>query len=383
VSNESCPSQPRLRRPRWRLSGLLLALTGLATQLPAPVDVVRLLGGRGASGGAGGPFGQGPLDAAALTVVAAMVWLMLGWAAVICGAAVLARIPGVLGRFGRAALPRIAPAAIRRVLIAGVGVSVFAGAAACAAQPVGASTQSPATSASPISAAALPTRGAATADRIAGDRIEGGDVRPGTADRGVPFPVGAAESLHLDWPVRRPGSTPDVDVDWPGPPATPSESEPPAITPGATRPHRTAPHPATPHATSGRAPTTTPHVATPHNATALAGGPHPESPHTATPHTAAPTPHTGTPTPHTAAPAPHTGAPHPAPRDRIVIVRPGDSLWELAARDLGRGADDAHIDDAWRGWYAANRRQIGDDPDLILPGQRLQAPDTSNHTSEN
>ena len=66
-----------------------------------------------------------------------------------------------------------------------------------------------------------------------------------------------------------------------------------------------------------------------------------------------------------------------------MIVRPGDSLWELAARDLGRGADDAHIDDAWRGWYAANRRQIGDDPDLILPGQRLQAPDTSNHTSEN
>lgn len=378
VSNERFPSQSRLRHPRWRLSGLLLALTGLATQLPAPLDVVRLLGGRGASEGAGGPFGQGPLDAAALTVVAAMVWLMLGWTAAICGAAVLARIPGVLGRFGRAALPGIAPAAIRRVLIAGVGVSVFAGAAACAAQPVGASTQSSATTASPTSAAALPTRGAATADRMAGDRIEGRDERPGTADRGVPFPAGAAESLELDWPVRRPGSTPDVDVDWPGPPATPSESEPPAITPDATQPHRTAPHPATPHATSGQAPTTTSHVATPHNAPPLAGGPHPESPHTA-----APTPHIAAPAPQTAVPAPHTGAPHPAPRDRIVIVRPGDSLWELAARDLGRGADDAHIDDAWRGWYAANRRQIGDDPDLILPGQRLQVPDSSNHTSEN
>jgi len=66
-----------------------------------------------------------------------------------------------------------------------------------------------------------------------------------------------------------------------------------------------------------------------------------------------------------------------------VIVHPGDSLWKLAARDLGPGADDTDIDAAWRNWYAANRALIGADPDLIQPGQRLQPPDQSHHTSEN
>lgn len=335
-----------------------MALAGLATQLPAPVEVARSLVGRGPAGGTGGPSGAAALDAAALTVAAAVVWLMLGWACVICGTAALATVPGVAGRFGRATLRRIAPVAIRRVVIAGMGVSVFAGAAACAVQqPVGTS-QPAATSAALTSKAALTSSAALTSTRphpaigpASGDLGAGGRARPGTGDRGVPFPAGAAESPDQDWPVQRPGSSPDVDVDWPGPPA----STPQASTAHPAKPEASTPLAATPRATA------------PHTATAHSGVPRrPAAPPSAVPHPAAP---------RSAAPQP--GSP------RIVIVHPGDSLWKLAALDLGPGADDAHIDAAWRSWYAANRALIGGDPDLIQPGQRLQPPDQSHHTSEN
>jgi nucleoid-associated protein YgaU len=66
---------------------------------------------------------------------------------------------------------------------------------------------------------------------------------------------------------------------------------------------------------------------------------------------------------------------------RTVTVAPGDSLWTLAAAALRPGAGDARVDRAWRDWYSANRRTIGPDPDLLLPGQRLIAPDATERTS--
>jgi nucleoid-associated protein YgaU len=60
-----------------------------------------------------------------------------------------------------------------------------------------------------------------------------------------------------------------------------------------------------------------------------------------------------------------------------VVVRDGDSLWALAARELGPGASDEAIAARWPEWYAANRQVIGDDPDLILPGQVLRVPPKS------
>lgn len=62
-----------------------------------------------------------------------------------------------------------------------------------------------------------------------------------------------------------------------------------------------------------------------------------------------------------------------APR-RTVVVAPGDSLWRIAAATLPPTADDATIAAAWPDWYDANRAVIGADPDLIRPGQALQAP---------
>jgi len=59
---------------------------------------------------------------------------------------------------------------------------------------------------------------------------------------------------------------------------------------------------------------------------------------------------------------------------RAVTVGAGDSLWLIAARRLDQDATVADIAEAWPEWYAANRSQIGPDPDLIRVGQRLAPP---------
>lgn len=59
---------------------------------------------------------------------------------------------------------------------------------------------------------------------------------------------------------------------------------------------------------------------------------------------------------------------------RGVVVGPGDSLWRIAAARLGDRSTPRQIAASWPRWYAANRTVIGADPDLIKPGQLLQAP---------
>ncbi|SOC52464.1 LysM domain-containing protein [Ornithinimicrobium cerasi] len=61
------------------------------------------------------------------------------------------------------------------------------------------------------------------------------------------------------------------------------------------------------------------------------------------------------------------------PLDHVVVHR-GDTLWAIAARHLGEQATDQDVAEAWPRWYAANRAVIGDDPDLIRPGQQLVVP---------
>ena len=60
--------------------------------------------------------------------------------------------------------------------------------------------------------------------------------------------------------------------------------------------------------------------------------------------------------------------------DRAVVVLRGDSLWGIAAARLGAGASTAEIARSWPRWYAANRQVIGEDPDDLRPGTRLQPP---------
>lgn len=60
-----------------------------------------------------------------------------------------------------------------------------------------------------------------------------------------------------------------------------------------------------------------------------------------------------------------------------VVVR-GDTLWDIAAANLPDGASNADIARETQRWYQANRQVIGENPDLILPGQILQAPPSNN-----
>lgn len=54
-----------------------------------------------------------------------------------------------------------------------------------------------------------------------------------------------------------------------------------------------------------------------------------------------------------------------------LLVQPGDSLWSIAADLLGRDATPAQIATQVDQLHARNLRQIGADPDLILPGTEL------------
>lgn len=83
---------------------------------------------------------------------------------------------------------------------------------------------------------------------------------------------------------------------------------------------------------------------------------------------------TGLPLPDRAA-----GALRPDGRDPAAagyVVRPGDSLWRIAARLLAPGGADPDVAAAARALYRANRPTIGPDPDLLLPGQHLRLPRT-------
>ncbi|WP_422933689.1 LysM peptidoglycan-binding domain-containing protein [Sinomonas sp. P47F7] len=57
-----------------------------------------------------------------------------------------------------------------------------------------------------------------------------------------------------------------------------------------------------------------------------------------------------------------------------VEVRPGDTLWSIAARHLGPNASVSDVANAWPRWFESNRAAIGDDPDLIRPGLLLVPP---------
>jgi hypothetical protein len=76
-----------------------------------------------------------------------------------------------------------------------------------------------------------------------------------------------------------------------------------------------------------------------------------------------------------------TGLPMPAlpaagitTPDRPVVVVPGDCLWRIAADRLPAPATDVGVAAAVDRWYTRNRAVIGPDPDLILPGTRLEQP---------
>jgi LysM repeat protein len=73
-------------------------------------------------------------------------------------------------------------------------------------------------------------------------------------------------------------------------------------------------------------------------------------------------------------PQPITAGASPVSGDHTVHA--GDSLWSISAAHLGPGATDADITREWHSLWRANAATVGEDPDLIEPGQRLQLPET-------
>ncbi|MFE7631198.1 LysM peptidoglycan-binding domain-containing protein [Kocuria sp. NPDC057446] len=60
--------------------------------------------------------------------------------------------------------------------------------------------------------------------------------------------------------------------------------------------------------------------------------------------------------------------------DGAVTVVRGDTLWSLAAAQLGPEASEKQVARAWPAWYELNRHVLTDGPHRLLPGQRLLVP---------
>ena len=59
---------------------------------------------------------------------------------------------------------------------------------------------------------------------------------------------------------------------------------------------------------------------------------------------------------------------------RVVVVDPGDTLWAISTEELRPNATPQQIAAGAERIYALNRKQIGPEPSLIFPGQRLLVP---------
>ena len=75
--------------------------------------------------------------------------------------------------------------------------------------------------------------------------------------------------------------------------------------------------------------------------------------------------------------APDLDWPAPAVGEHVVVR--GDCLWDiaegwLAERHPGAPVSDAEVARAVHAWWQANAAVLGDDPDLLLPGQVLRPP---------
>jgi Tfp pilus assembly protein FimV len=73
-----------------------------------------------------------------------------------------------------------------------------------------------------------------------------------------------------------------------------------------------------------------------------------------------------------AVPAPVTTPAQPP--TRRYEVRPGDTLWALAAARLPANSSPQQITRGWQEWYLANHQQIGPDPGFLLVGETLLVP---------
>jgi len=291
------------------------ALIALLLTAPDPAGAVDTL--RGATGAP-------DLFAPVVAVLALAAWALAGWLLATAALTLLSRVPGTAGRAAAALGRRVAPAAVRRGVELALGLTVTAsvlGAGPAAAATPEATPPPPSVAAS---APASPVPAFPAAPSPAPSAAAGGASPTASPTAPAPTEPGTAgdREAHpaLDWPV-------------PGAPVTASSSDRPPTSPAA-----------------GPAPRAT-------SAAALHGG------------------GAGT---AAGSGATRTGAAPTGSARNDVVVAPGDSLWRLAERDLaartGAAPTAAQTAAEWPRWWAANRDQVGDDPDLVHPGTTLTPP---------
>ena len=218
---------------------------------------------------------------------------------------------------------------------------------------------------------------------------------------GPAIEAGRGATMELVSPGSGPGTTPLTHLPWSGvvaedPPTTTTSSTTmvgPVTAVPSTAPHTTAP-PRTsttshPPATAGAGRRVDPlRDITP---TTRPPSPATTSTSTSTPTVGRPSNTPARPTPETVAASP-VAAPTPDPAttldagparaiapDGVHVVQPGDHLWSIAEQELaqlGAPTDERSVATYWRTLVETNRDRLvdPDDPDLILPGQRIVLP---------
>lgn len=312
--------------------------------------------------------------------VAALGAAVAGWLAVSCAlgsACVAGRLVGAGWRSGEALLRRCAPVVVRRAVAGAVGASLGLGLVATGAQ---AAPVDPAPAAVSVAdeAPSDPPAPRTGADGVAEGTLEGpsrgsgvvpvGSVAVGSVDSvrdtgtAPQAPVGAPDpaSPALGWPVTAPTDG-----------TSPTQGTAPAD--GALPPDGPAPAPvaagwvptsgAAADGAGGRTDGATGDRARGASAAAQSAG---QTAGQVAGQVAGRSGDRGLAT------APDGGA----DGADVVVVEAGDSLWSIAAAHLPRGASDAQVAAAWPRWYEANRDVVGDDPDVLQPGQQLTAPAT-------
>jgi hypothetical protein len=354
MHSQSSPSAEDARRAWLQLVGCVIGLALLAVGLQDPRSLLREL--TGAADLVTGDASLGSSAQAAILATAGLVvWVLLIWSVTVCAAAAVGRLPGTPGLIGRSLLRRIAPAAAGRLVAAAVGVSLLAGTSACAAPALASAN-------SGSSADAASSESTSTASVPAGDGS--GVVDPASAGSTItPTPPaltatdGVIASIVIDWPA---AAGPAVSIQTPestGPPAPSSTPESPSAAPSGTP---LPPSDQTPISTD----TGTSAASTPEQPPGVDGQPAPTS-GSADLQEAPVRNDSGK-------AVPQQSADHAEP----VVVRGGDSLWSIAASHLPPDSSDEDIDSAWRAWYFVNEQVIGENPDLIQPGQLLLPPTT-------
>lgn len=310
------------------------------------------------------------VDAISTFMGASLVWAIAAWMTVVGLGMMAAHLPGAVGRFGVRALQMVTPRLLRNALTAATGITLIVGVSACSTS---AQVGTPPEPASPGVGWTADGLDDGAADWGAG--VAGYD--------GASDPAESATSSARDMPddssAQTSGTAVTVDVDWLTTPIPAQQSpvkDPPStgpvvtLAPEATRPPVTAiPSQGSPADISAHS-STDPRPGGDTNADSGAASTERED--RATDLAAEPANSAADIT------AIDSANSQPLPGDErssdAVTVRPGDTLWSIAAANLGPSATTAEIDTEWRAWYAANRATIGMNPDLIFPGQTLAVP---------